>query len=102
MMKRCTQSSCRRVFDAALHTACPFCGKAYPRLHNVSGVHLLDTGSGRIHVIYTLFKLIHMNPKEASALTKSTPCWVGAQLSYAQKHQLVLALRAVGANVRYR
>ena len=49
MKKKCTNSSCRKVFSVnSFSVSCPYCGKAYPRLGDVNEM-LLKTKEFRTH-----------------------------------------------------
>lgn len=108
MKKRCTNSSCRKLFTA--DSVCPYCGKEYPRIP-VDGrehpryfktfheVRLNDYGSNKIAVIKELRELTRMSLAEAKTMVESSPCIIWSSESEAEANEWLDRLSKAGASV---
>lgn len=80
VMKKCTNSACRKLFPVNESCTCPFCGKFYPRL-NVNGpillldydVWLLCAGEQKAHLARELGDSLHIGLRQALALADNVP-----------------------------
>lgn len=76
MKKRCTNSACRRIFEA--DSVCPYCGKKYPRISSIEhDVYLVNCGSNKVRTIFAIrglnknLSLIEMKKLSIIALASS-------------------------------
>ena len=108
MKKRCTNSSCRKLFTA--DSVCPYCGKEYPRIP-VDGrehpryfktfheVRLNDYGNNKIAVIKELRELTRMSLAEAKYAVESAPCLIWTDESAVVANEWFERLSKAGASV---
>ena len=108
MKKRCTNSSCRKLFTA--DSVCPYCGKEYPRIP-VDGrehpryygvfykVRLNDYGKNKIAVIKELRILTGLGLAERKTMVESSPCIIWSGESEAEANEWLDRLSKAGASV---
>ncbi len=85
MEKRCTNSSCRRVFhsfraDSRNEPVCPYCGKRYPRApkgqhsSNQYAVILTHVGTSKLGIIKAIRIRLGLSLRDAKMLVDQAPC----------------------------
>ncbi len=57
MRKRCTNSSCRKLFSLDVFGKCPHCGKVYPRLHRADEV-ILNLDGRNVNIMPYLREMV--------------------------------------------
>ena len=100
MKKRCTNSSCRKVFRVETHT-CPYCGKQYPRVNPVNDrymVVLTYVGLNRLSVIKVIRSITLLNLRAAKTLTDHTPSLVDTGFTRSMAEALKSDFRAAGGD----
>ena len=100
MKKRCTNSSCRKVFRVETHT-CPYCGKQYPRANPVNDrymVVLTYAGLRKLSVIKVIRSITTLNLREAKTLADHTPSLVGNGFTRSMAEALKSDFRAAGGD----
>lgn len=78
MKKRCTNSSCRKVFRVETHS-CPYCEKQYPRVNPVNDrymVVLTYVGPNKLSVIKVIRSITTLGLRDAKNLAEHTPSLV--------------------------
>lgn len=94
--KRCTNSSCRKVFKVE-NLACPHCGKEYPRVNPNAGkyaVVLTDAGHCTLWMLYCAIKpYTEIQMRYTKLLLKNTPSLVATNLTYQQAATCVTTIR---------
>lgn len=95
--KRCTNSSCRKVFKVE-NLACPYCGKKYPRqsidLRARYAVVLTRVGASRLDVIRVIRKYTGLGLWDAKALVDNVPSLVRTGLKASQAEALRAEIHA--------
>jgi len=76
MKKRCTNSSCRKVFDERATSTCPHCGKEYPRLSRRDLI-LSHHGPCKLAVIKVVRRHTGLGLKNAKTLVDNVPSFIG-------------------------
>ena len=77
MKKRCTNSACRKIFEA--DSVCPYCGKEYPRIASIEhDVYLINCGSNKVRTIFAI-RILNENLSlvETKKIVDNCPCIVG-------------------------
>ena len=101
MRKKCTNSSCRRMFSAKAENkvSCPYCGREYPRLLPGSDrtVVLWNSGYSKLGVIKVVRKYTGLGLRDAKKLVDSAPSIVKTGLTSLQAQQICKELREAGA-----
>lgn len=102
--KRCTNSSCRKVFKVE-NLACPHCGKKYPResvdldLRGRYAVVLTYVGPSKLRVIKAIRMATGLGLKDAKTVTDYAPSLVGTDFQASQAEALRAEIRAAGGDV---
>lgn len=97
--KRCTNSSCRKVFKVE-DTTCPYCGKQYPR-QNPNGrfsVVLTHWGISKLAVIKAMRKHTSLGLRDAKTITDNIPSLVSEGIRCRQAEVLKADIRAAGGD----
>ncbi len=100
MRKKCTNSSCRRVFSVNAESAasCPFCGREYPRLtSDADTVVLQEPGASKLSVIKVVRKHTGLGLKDSKKLVDFAPSIVKTGLTVLQAREICRELREAGA-----
>ncbi len=98
--KRCTNSSCRKVFKVE-DTTCPYCGKQYPR-QNPNGrfsVVLTHWGISKLAVIKVLRRHTGVGLRDAKMMIDNIPSLVSKGIQWHQTEVLKAEIRAAGGDV---
>lgn len=101
--KRCTNSSCRKVFKVE-NLACPHCGKKYPResvdldLRGQYAVVLTYVGPSKLPLIKAIRVATGLGLKDAKALVDYTPSLIGKRFRASQAKALRAEIRAAGGD----
>lgn len=99
--KRCTNSSCRRVFKVET-LACPYCGKKYPRecvdldQRSWYAVVLTHVGPNKLTLLGTIRKHTGLRLRDMKELTDHTPSLIGKRFRVSQAEALRADIRAAG------
>jgi len=99
--KRCTNSSCRRVFKVE-NLACPHCGKKYPResvdldLRGRYAVVLTYAGLSKLMMIKVIRKHTGLGLRDAKTIADNAPSLVVTGLQVAQANALRDEIRTEG------
>lgn len=98
--KRCTNSSCRRVFKVDSLT-CPHCGKKYPRvnLHDQFAVVLTYTGPSKLNVVKAIRRYTGLRLYYAKPICDHAPSLITTGFRLSQAETLKAAVRAAGGDV---
>ena len=102
--KRCTNSSCRKVFKVE-NTTCPYCGKQYPRQTPVLdkngrfAVVLTHWGISKLAVIKAMRKHTSLGLRDAKTITDNIPSLVSQGIRCHQADALKADIRAAGGDV---
>ncbi len=102
MKKRCTNSACRKIFTA--DSACPYCGKEYPRISSIAHeVYLINSGRS-IGVTALAIRRFDKNlsQPEAKRMAENCPCVIGKGMTQKDAMLLCEILRKVGASAKIR
>lgn len=99
--KRCTNSSCRKVFKAEA-LVCPHCGKKYPRATPCSRhfAVLTYTGCSKLAVIKQIRKYTGLGLRDSKMLIDNVPSLIGKALPKSQAEALCSDIRAAGGDVK--
>lgn len=98
MKKRCTNSSCRKVFRVETHT-CPYCGKYYPRANPCTdkyAVVLTHLGVSRLAVVKAIKQTCNFPLGRVGPLVLHTPSLVDTGLTQSRASMLVAIIQAAG------
>ena len=101
--KRCTNSSCRKVFKVE-NLACPHCGKKYPResvdldLRGHYAVVLTYVGPSKLLLIKAIRVATGLGLKDAKTLVDYTPSLIGKRFRASQAEALKAEIRAAGGD----
>lgn len=101
--KRCTNSSCRKVFRVE-STTCPHCGRQYPRQipafdkRGQFTVVLTYWGISKLAVIKVLRKHTNLGLLDAKTITDNVPSLVSTGIRWLQAEALKDDIRAVGGD----
>lgn len=109
MRKKCTNSSCRRMFavEAVNKVSCPFCGKMYPRITPAPAADSASTdwsvvlffpAERKLHTIKVIRILTGLSLKEAKALMDNVPSIVRTGLSCTEAFRMERELEETGAS----
>ena len=99
--KRCTNSSCRKVFKVE-NLACPHCGKKYPResvdldLRGHYAVVFTYVGPSKLRLIKVIRVATGLGLKDAKTLVDYTPSLIGKRFRASQAEELRAEFRAAG------
>jgi len=96
--KRCTNSSCRKVFRLENH-ACPYCGKRYSRITPNTGsyaVVLSNAGSNKPEVARVIRQTCSLPRYKAKALANHVPSLLGTRFSQYQANKLKARITVAG------
>ena len=102
--KRCTNSSCRRVFKVE-SLACPHCGKKYPResvdldIRARYAVVLTHVGPSKLTLIRAMRKHTGLGLKDAKPIADNAPSLVVTGYRASQAETLRAEIRAAGGDV---
>lgn len=100
MKKRCTNSSCRKVFRVETYT-CPYCGKQYPRVNPVNDrymVVLTYAGPSKLSVIKVIRSITTLGLRDAKTLADHTPSLVSNGFTRSMAEALKSDFRAAGGD----
>ena len=101
--KRCTNSSCRKVFKVE-STACPHCGKQFPRQipafdkHGRFIVVLTYWGISKLAVIKVIRKHTALCLRDAKTISDNIPSLVSTGIRRPQAEALKAEIRSVGGD----
>ena len=97
--KRCTNSSCRKVFKVE-NLACPHCGKKYPRanVRNRYAVVLTYVGPSWLSVIRAMRHFTGLGLKDLKTITDNIPGLIGSGFTVSQAEALKAEIRAAGGD----
>lgn len=98
MKKRCTNSSCRKVFRVETRS-CPYCGKRYPRANPCTdkyAVVLNHLGISKLTVLKAIKQTCNFPFVRVAALVNNTPSLVDTGLTQSQASMLVAIIQATG------
>ena len=100
--KRCTNSSCRRVFKVE-NLACPHCGKQYPRervdldMRGRYAVVLTYAGPRKLALIKVIRQATGLGLKDSKTVADNAPSLVATGFQASQAEALKAAIRAEGS-----
>ncbi|MBQ9167163.1 MAG: ribosomal protein L7/L12 [Oscillospiraceae bacterium] len=103
--KRCTNSSCRKVFRVE-NLACPHCGKKYPResidldQRSRYAVVLTYVGPSKLRTIKAIRKYTGLGLRDAKELTDHTPSLIGKRFRESQAEALRADICAEGSGAK--
>ena len=112
MKKRCTNPSCRRVFQVEtcscpfcglVTESCPYCGKIYPRSRPVAdryAVVLIYTGRSKLSVAKVIRHTTGLGLRDAVTIIDNIPSLVVTGYLRSQAEALKADFRAVGGDAR--
>lgn len=101
--KRCTNSSCRRVFKVN-SLVCPHCGKKYPRgtvdldMRGLYAVVLTYAGISKLRVIRVVRSAAALSLREGKALVDHAPSMIVTGFQKSQAEALKAEIRAAGGD----
>jgi ribosomal protein L7/L12 len=104
--KRCTNSSCRKVFKVD-SLVCPHCGKQYPResavldLRGKYTVVLTNAGIRKLHVIKVIRWHTGLGLKDAKTVADHVPSMIVTGYGASQVRELSADIRAAGGDVMF-
>ena len=103
MKKRCTNSSCRKVFRTE-YRKCPHCGKEYPRASidvddfRRFGVVLTCLGPSLLRMVRAIHTYTGLSLKDAKACMDNYPSVVSTGITLLQAEALKAEIRAAGGD----
>lgn len=98
--KRCTNSSCRKVFRVESHQ-CPHCGKKYPRANSANdryAVILTYSGLYKYQTVKMIRKHTCLGLTDGVNLLRNVPSLIGRRFRATQAEALRADIRAVGSD----
>jgi len=109
MRKKCTNSSCRRMFtvEPVNKVSCPYCGRVYPRIPPAPAtdsvqtnwsVVLYSTGLRKLPTIKVIRMLTGLGLKDAKAVVDNAPSIVRTGLSITEAFRMVRELEETDAS----
>ena len=109
MRKKCTNSSCRRMFtvEPVNKVSCPYCGRVYPRILPVPAgssvqtnwsVVLYSTSERKLPTIKVIRMLTGLGLKDAKAVGDNAPSIIRTGLSITEAFRMERALEETGAS----
>lgn len=114
MLKKCTASRCRRIFDTTnlVEKSCPFCGKRYPRMSfggrtgrkdTVRFDIVLESSNQRYPMIYTarcIGRLFGWGPADSINVLKHLPFTLATGLKRDKAAEIKEAIEKAGATIK--
>ena len=108
MRKKCTNSSCRRIFtaEAVNKVSCPYCGRVYPRITPAPdasdvqtnwSVVLLSNAQRKLPTIKVVRMLTGLSLKEAKVMVDNVPAVVRTGLNCTEATWIERELEKAGA-----
>ena len=109
MRKKCTNSSCRRMFtvEPVNKVSCPYCGRVYPRIPPAPAessvqtnwsVVLYCTSERKLHTIKVIRMLTGLGLKDAKAVVDNAPSIIRTGLSITEAFWMERELEETGAS----
>ena len=109
MRKKCTNSSCRRMFtvEPVNKASCPYCGRVYPRIPPAPAtgsvqtnwsVVLYSTSQRKLPTIKVARMLTGLGLKDAKAVVDNAPSIVRTGLSITEASWMERVLEETGAS----
>ena len=97
--KRCTNSSCRKVFRVESHH-CPYCGKKYPRamISDRYALVLTYVGPSKWQTSKMILKHTGLGLYDSVNLLQHVPSLIGRRFQASQAEALRADIRAVGSD----